>query len=88
MTPNNLASTTSTTLDLVRKGSSCIVRRIISKNLVLKSKLLAMGIVSGTVIEVAAVAPLGDPVTIKALGYSLALRLSEAHGVEVTPLAK
>jgi len=45
-----------------------------------------MGIVSGTVVEVAAVAPLGDPVTIKALGYSLSLRLSEASGVEVAEI--
>jgi Fe2+ transport system protein FeoA len=83
---NQQSQNSCTTLDRIRKGSSCVVHKVVSGNLALKSKLLAMGIVSGTVVEVAAVAPLGDPVTIKALGYSLSLRLSEASGVEVAEI--
>ena len=45
-----------------------------------------MGIVAGTMIEVMRAAPLGDPIRIKALGYELSLRLSEAESVEVQPL--
>ena len=75
------------TLDKMAKGSRCIVTSVSSVNVALRNKLQTMGIVAGTVIEVAAVAPLGDPVTIKALGYSLSLRLSEAAEVRVMPVA-
>ena len=75
------------TLDTVTKGSKCIVTDISSSNKRLKIKLMTMGIIAGTVIEVSAIAPLGDPITIEALGYSLSLRLSEASQVHVMPLA-
>ncbi|MFW6414020.1 MAG: DtxR family transcriptional regulator, partial [Verrucomicrobiota bacterium] len=39
-----------------------------------RHRLLAMGLVPGTHIEVIKVAPLGDPVEIKAKGYNLSLR--------------
>ena len=75
------------TLDSMPKGARCIVTSVTSTDTALRNKLLAMGIVAGTVVEVSAVAPLGDPVTIKALGYSLSLRLSEASQVRVLPVS-
>jgi ferrous iron transport protein A len=42
-----------------------------------------MGIVEGTKVEVVARAPLGGPVNIKALGYQLSLRKSEAEHILV-----
>jgi Fe2+ transport system protein FeoA len=45
-----------------------------------------MGIVAGTIVEVLRIAPLGDPIKIKAMGYKLSLRKSEAASIEVTPL--
>ena len=74
------------TLDKMPKGSRCIVTSVSSSDVALRNKLQTMGIVAGTVLEVAAVAPLGDPVTIKALGYTLSLRLSEAAEVRVMPV--
>ena len=44
----------------------------------LKKRLLAMGVVPGGAIEVLRVAPFGDPVEVKVLGYSLSLRKEEA----------
>lgn len=75
------------TLDTLERGGRGIVTSVSSSNVAVRNKLLSMGIVAGTMIELAAVAPLGDPVTIKALGYSLSLRVSEAKEVQVMPVA-
>ena len=53
-------------------GSGAIHRRI-----------LDMGVVPGAEIEVERVAPLGDPVEFKLLGYHLSLRREEARNVYV-----
>jgi ferrous iron transport protein B len=74
------------TLDTLERGSRCVVTSVSSSNVPLRNKLLSMGIVAGTTVELAAVAPLGDPVTIKALGYSLSLRIAEAKEVQVMPV--
>ena len=49
----------------------------------IRRRLLDMGVVSGTVVEVQRVAPLGDPVEIRVKGYDLALRLEEAANIQV-----
>jgi len=54
------------------KGSGSVHRRI-----------LDMGVVTGAVIEVQKVAPLGDPIEVKIKGYNLSLRKSEAKNIEV-----
>jgi len=55
----------------------------------IRRRLLDMGLVSGSDIEMQRVAPLGDPIEIKVKGYNLALRRQEASGiqVEVTQMA-
>ena len=74
------------TLDQLATGNRAVVKSVSFGNRKLGNKLLAMGIVAGTIIEVLRVAPLGDPMKIRALGYKLSLRLSEAESVEVTPI--
>lgn len=49
----------------------------------IRRRLLDMGVVSGAVVEVQRVAPLGDPVEIRIKGYDLALRLEEAANIQV-----
>ena len=49
----------------------------------IRRRLLDMGVVSGAVVEVQRVAPLGDPVEIRIKGYNLALRLEEAANIQV-----
>ncbi|HQB64481.1 MAG: ferrous iron transport protein A [Fibrobacter sp.] len=44
-----------------------------------KSKLLAMGLVRGVVLELLQIAPLGDPLKVKVLSYRLSLRKKEAE---------
>jgi ferrous iron transport protein A len=49
----------------------------------IRHRLLDMGVVSGAIVEVLRVAPLGDPVEIKVKGYELALRRQEADRIQV-----
>lgn len=76
-------SPTPTTLDEIPSGGRGVVVGVSGSNKTLCNKLLSMGIVSGTEIEVLSIAPLGDPMKIQALGYKLSLRRSEASHVEV-----
>lgn len=47
----------------------------------LSQRLLEMGIIRGTPVEVIRFAPMGDPIDIKIRGYHLSLRLEEAQGI-------
>ncbi|MCO6429342.1 MAG: ferrous iron transport protein A [Deltaproteobacteria bacterium] len=75
------------TLNKLGAGSKAVVCSVCCKNKSVGGKLLAMGVVAGTIIEVLRIAPLGDPMKIKALGYKLSLRLSEAAQIEVVPFS-
>ncbi len=46
-------------------------------------KLMEMGCIPGETICVQQIAPLGDPISISVAGYSLSLRLNEAHQIFV-----
>lgn len=43
-----------------------------------RAKLLAMGLIKGTVIKLKKIAPMGDPIEIEVKGYRLSIRKSEA----------
>lgn len=49
----------------------------------IRRRLLDMGVVTGALVEVQRVAPLGDPVQIRVKGYDLALRRTEAENIQV-----
>ena len=48
-----------------------------------RSRLLEMGLLVGTAVELVRFAPLGDPVEIKVRGYHLTLRKHEAEQILV-----
>jgi ferrous iron transport protein A len=48
-----------------------------------RSRLMEMGLLVGTRVELVRFAPLGDPVEIKVRGYHLTLRKSEAEQILV-----
>lgn len=50
-----------------------------------KSRLMEMGLLVGTQVELVRFAPLGDPVEIKVRGYHLTLRKHEAEMILVRP---
>ncbi|GAB4368849.1 MAG: ferrous iron transport protein A [Acidobacteriota bacterium] len=51
----------------------------------LTQRLLEMGLIEGTNVEVVRLAPLGDPMELRLHGYHLSVRKSEAARVEVEP---
>jgi Fe2+ transport system protein FeoA len=46
-------------------------------------RLMDMGLIAGSEVEMQGVAPLGDPIEIKVKGYNLSLRKNEASGITV-----
>ncbi|MEA3396612.1 MAG: FeoA family protein, partial [Chloroflexota bacterium] len=48
-----------------------------------KRRMMDMGLVPGSEVQVVRVAPLGDPIEFTVKGYSLSLRKSEANNVQV-----
>jgi ferrous iron transport protein A len=53
-----------------------------------RPRLMEMGLLVGTPVELVRFAPLGDPVEIKVRGYHLTLRKHEAEQIFVSPAAK
>jgi len=49
-----------------------------------RGRILEMGLLVGTTVELVRFAPLGDPVEIKVRGYNLSLRKHEAEQILVT----
>jgi ferrous iron transport protein A len=74
---------TPVTLEKVPPPARCRVVSVLSRG-PLRKRLLAMGFVPGTGIEVLRAAPLGDPVEYRVKGYCLSLRREEAKLVSVT----
>ncbi len=79
-------SHTQQTLGDLSPGEKATVKRVISRNSRLAERLLAMGLVAGTVIEVICKAPFGDPIQIKTRGYDLSLRQNEAEQIQIAKL--
>ena len=76
-------SATAVSLSELEPGDRCIVKKVDASSPELKHKLLTMGIIIGAELTVVSIAPLGDPIAVRTLGYSLSLRKSEAIGVLV-----
>ena len=50
----------------------------------LKQRLMTMGLIPGTRVEVLNSAPLGDPIAIRLRSYNLAIRRDDAAQIEVS----
>jgi Fe2+ transport system protein FeoA len=72
-----------TTLRELPVGSIAKVVSVHGKSAVSK-RLMEMGVIPGTEIKVIKSAPFGDPIQVRVLGYSLALRKNEAASIEIT----
>ena len=68
----------------LKPGQRARIRQVESTGAV-RQRLLDMGILPNAHLEVARIAPAGDPVWIRMQGYELALRVSEARAVTVEP---
>ena len=71
-----------TTLDTLAVGEGAEVRAVQGPGEI-AVRLLEMGFVEGTRVQVVKVAPLGDPLELRIRGYHLSLRRAEAAHVRV-----
>ena len=53
----------------------------------IKQRLMTMGLIPGTRIEVLRSAPFGDPIAIRLRAYNLAIRKSDAEKILVSKIA-
>ena len=70
-------------LSFLFKGQKGIVKNLENDDMILRRRLLDMGITEGVAIVVKKVAPLGDPVDIELRGYELCLRRKDMEAVLV-----
>ncbi len=66
-------------LSELKQGQRAKIEGFASSDLELK--LMEMGCIPGEEVVVEQVAPLGDPISIRVAGYTLSLRLNEAHQI-------
>lgn len=74
------------TLDQVKIGAKARVLEV-SGDETLEQRMLEMGLMPGMEVHVLRQAPLGDPIEVKVMGYSLSLRKLEAKYVKVEDVA-
>lgn len=52
----------------------------------LKQRLMTMGLIPGTRVEILNSAPMGDPIAIRIRSYNLAMRKDDAANIQVTEI--
>ncbi len=52
----------------------------------LKQRLMTMGLIPGTKVEILNSAPMGDPIAIRLRSYNLAMRKDDAAHIQVTAI--
>ncbi|MGQ0658608.1 MAG: FeoA family protein [Chromatiales bacterium] len=73
------------TLDDLRPGQRARVVAVAAGG-PLQQRLMQLGLIEGTQVELVRRAPTGDPIEFTVLGYALSLRRAEARMVEVQVL--
>ncbi len=73
-----------TVLSKLLPGQKAIVTKVNGNGLI-RRRIVAMGIIPGTVLEVQKLAPLGDPMEVKVKDFNLSIRKEEAAQIEVDP---
>lgn len=74
------------TLNNLKPGEKARILKVLAKGTV-RRKLMDMGLVPGSEIEVIRTAPLGDPIEFRIKGYSLSIRKQEAINIVVDTVA-
>ncbi len=70
------------TLNDIEEGQEATISRLTGNGAV-RQRLMDMGLMRGVKVRVERRAPLGDPIAIRLMGYSLAIRSDEARMIEV-----
>ncbi len=66
----------------LQPGEAAVIHKLSCRRQ-LRRRLMDMGVVAGTPVEVERVAPLGDPIELKLKGFHLSLRKEEAGDIWV-----
>ena len=69
-------------LNKLQPGESGTIIKVNAERAI-RRRLMDMGMIRGTEVEMERVAPLGDPVEVRLRGYHLSLRKAEAAGIQV-----
>lgn len=86
MVPPSAATVTEKSLSAVKVGQRAVVSAIKSCPTELLQKLVSMGLVAGTEVEVTQRGFFGSPINVHLLGSVLSLRNVEAAHIQVVPL--
>lgn len=70
------------TLDQLNRNQTATIRRVGGQGAI-RRRLMDMGLVRGSTIEMVKTAPMGDPIEYLVRGYHLSLRKSEAELVQI-----
>ncbi len=71
------------TLDLLPIKTKAVITKVGGEG-ELRCRLLDMGLIPKTVVEIRKVAPMGDPIELEIRGYTLTIRKEDAAKFEVT----
>ena len=71
------------TLNSLKPGERGTINRITTSAPRIRERLMEMGLIRGTPVELIRFAPMGDPIEVKVKGYRLSLRRVEAESVVV-----
>ena len=71
------------TLDLLPIKTKAVITKVGGEG-ELRCRLLDMGLIPKTVVEIRKVAPTGDPIELEIRGYTLTIRKEDAAKIEVT----
>lgn len=68
-------------------GHIARIRSLAAGNVAYRKRLIAMGLIPGTIFTVSRMAPLGDPIEIIVRGFALSLRKEEASILQIEALS-
>ncbi len=80
-----MAKSDASSLGELAVGTRAVVRQVAGSRR-LRTRVLELGLLPGTEIEVVRKAPLGDPLELRLRGYSLSLRKADAAAIKVQVL--
>lgn len=72
------------TLDELEIGREAVITKVGGEG-ALRCRLLDMGLIPKTKVQVRKVAPMGDPIELRIRGYELTIRKEDAGKIEVEP---
>ncbi len=70
-------------LSQLKQGERAQILRFSEGNKAYQRRLMAMGFLPGTMVQLTRVAPLGDPIEVSLRGYVVSLRKNEANSIEL-----